>query len=227
MKIAVIDDEKVFRDMITNELCKEYPKKDIDCFSSAKEFLDTEDYYDLVLLDIEMPEMNGIQFAREHVFHIPCIIYVTSYADFIYDAIDINIAGFVVKHNLKTDLLPKVKEVENRIIHRMKIKFKTSIGPIMIPTSDILYFSIQYDTIYLKTMHEEYKLYETSLINILKKLDDKFINVDRNYIVNMDNVIRLDVKKNEVILLGGITISVSKRKWKNVKKLFFERVKAI
>lgn len=227
MKIAVIDDEKVFREIIINELSKEYKKDDIDEFSNTQDFLNAKEHYDIVLLDIEMPETNGIQFAREHVFHIPCIIYVTSYADFIYDAIDINVAGFVVKHNLKTDLLPKVKEVENRIIHKMNIKFKTSIGSITIPTSDILYFSIQYDTIYLKTMHEEYKLYETSLTNILKKLDDKFISIDRNHIVNMDNVIKLDIKKNEVILPSGITISVSKRKWKNVKRLFFERVKVI
>lgn len=227
MKIAVIDDEKVFREIIINELSKEYKKDDIDEYSNTQDFLNAKEHYDIVLLDIEMPETNGIQFAREHVFHIPCIIYVTSYANFIYDAIDINVAGFVVKHNLKTDLLPKVKEVENRIIHKMNIKFKTSIGSITIPTSDILYFSIQYDTIYLKTMHEEYKLYETSLANILKKLDDNFIRINRNYIVHLDNVVKLDIKNHRVTLVNASTLSVSDRLWNDVKVRYCKKVKII
>lgn len=227
MKIAIIDDEKVFREMIKNELCKEYPKKDIDCFSSAEEFVDTEKYYDLVLLDIEMPGINGIQFAKENKLRIPNLIYVTSYTEYMPEAFDKNVIGFIAKNQLETKLLVKVKEAEKTINNVDNLTVRTLNQEKRIPRKDILYFSLEKGFVYMKTTTDKHILNYTSLAQLKDVLNDYFLLVNRNYIVNVENVESIDKEHRTITFEDGFRIKVSGRKWPHFKRIYIKVVKVI
>lgn len=227
MKIAVIDDEKVFREMIKNELCKEYPKKDIDCFSSAEEFLEKEKYYDLVLLDIEMPGTNGIQFAKVNKLRIPNLIYVTSYTEYMPEAFDKNVIGFIAKNQLETKLLVKVKEAEKTIYNVDNIMIRIHNQEKRIPRKDILYFSIEHGFVYMKTTTDKHILNYTSLAQLKDVINEYFLFVNRNYIVNVENVVSIDKEHRTITFEDEFRIKVSDRKWPHFKKKYLKVVKVI
>ena len=67
MKVLVVDDSVVFRSQIKSALKSNDEFKDIDVAANGKIAIGkmTKDQYDLVILDIEMPEMNGIETLKE------------------------------------------------------------------------------------------------------------------------------------------------------------------
>lgn len=227
MKIALIDDEKIYREKITKELLKEYQKEDIDDFSSVSCFLKAKTYYDLVLLDIEMPDMNGIQFAQENQVHIPNLIYVTSHTNFMADAFGKNVLGFIAKDQIETVLLSKVKKAEDIISCIENFTFHISNQDMMIPRKDILYFQLKRGFIYLKTRTHTYILNCTSLSQLKHKLNDYFFPVNRNYIINIENIEKVDKSTRTIIFQDQVPIIVSERNWVSFKRLYSRMVKIL
>lgn len=64
LHIAICDDEPIFCKEIKKKILEIRPEYETDIFFSGKELLETSAYYDMVFLDIEMPEQNGMETAR-------------------------------------------------------------------------------------------------------------------------------------------------------------------
>ena len=64
LHIAICDDEPIFCKEIKKKILEIRPEYEADIFFSGKELLETSAYYDMVFLDIEMPEQNGMETAR-------------------------------------------------------------------------------------------------------------------------------------------------------------------
>ncbi len=86
MRIAVCDDVQVFLDLITGILIKEFKINSISCeivaFKSCKEFLESHrnNNFDVVFLDIMMPEIGGFEAAKEirKISEKTYVIFVTT-----------------------------------------------------------------------------------------------------------------------------------------------------
>ena len=65
LDIAVVDDEKVIREHISEMIENQKPDCHVACFSSGEEFLNAAKAFDIVFLDIQMDGMNGIEAAKE------------------------------------------------------------------------------------------------------------------------------------------------------------------
>ena len=61
------------------------------------------EYYDLFILDIEMPNLDGMELAKVIKEHIknPVIIFLTSYTDYVYNAFEVEAFRFIPKENMK------------------------------------------------------------------------------------------------------------------------------
>lgn len=71
LKIAVLDDEQIFYESIKKKIYSFYEKLhlvvSVDCYSSGKALMyevDDGKYYDIYLLDIDLPDMSGIDLGR-------------------------------------------------------------------------------------------------------------------------------------------------------------------
>ena len=103
MKIAICDDNKLaIRDISNslNSLGFIDPKK-IFFFTSATELLNSLEnrVYDLVFLDIEMPDVNGIDLGKniKHFNEKTHIVFVTSFPQYVLDAFDCHAYHYLIK----------------------------------------------------------------------------------------------------------------------------------
>ena len=106
INVAVCDDETEVLDTIKNYLISYQIQYDIECathtFSNGSDFLESLDKikFNIVFLDIEMPEMDGLEIAkhiREKSADDVYIIFVTSYPSYMHDSFQVQPFQYIVK----------------------------------------------------------------------------------------------------------------------------------
>lgn len=101
MKILITDDEKLIVDDLTRDLKELYPDAEItgatESAAALKEAESTA--FDVALLDIAMPDMDGLTLARKLIASTPDIniIFVTGYTDYALEAHELYCSAFLVK----------------------------------------------------------------------------------------------------------------------------------
>ncbi len=190
---------------------------------------------DLILLDIEMPEMNGVQVGQElaGTANMPAIIFVTAYADFAVEAFEIAAVDYLLK--------PVVPDRLQRAIDRVRLaigktrteeKYATGFATefwvpyrsdlIRIAAMDIERVEAERDYMRLHVGARSYLLHQT--ISALEaRLDpDHFIRLHRSFIVRKDLIERLGhdgAGAWHAVLLSGDQIRVG--------RTYLQKVKAI
>lgn len=115
IKVLIVDDHRLFREGLTT-LLKEIDEIDVvgDAQNGKDAMIQVRELRpDMVLMDIEMPEMNGIEAIRliSHKFPDIKILALTSYEDdeHVYSAILAGAYGYVVKRTNKDELVKIIK----------------------------------------------------------------------------------------------------------------------
>ena len=103
MNILIVDDEKLIVDDLTHEVRALLPGRSlrIDGTTSAVDAVQMAEQteYDVALLDIDMPDMDGLNLARRLIAACPAvnIIFVTGYKDYAIEALDLYCSAYLVK----------------------------------------------------------------------------------------------------------------------------------
>lgn len=101
MNILIVDDEKLIVDDLIEEVREIYPEALIDGVtdSLSAEEISRDKGYDIALLDIDMPEMDGLILARKLIASSPAIniIFVTGYPEYALKAHDLYCSAFLLK----------------------------------------------------------------------------------------------------------------------------------
>jgi DNA-binding NarL/FixJ family response regulator len=117
LKVLIVDDHKMFREGLKKMFQTEGFAKVIGEASNGKEFLDLLDKEspDVVMMDIAMPVMDGIEAAKLAVLKYPDvkILTLSSFGDehYYYTMIEAGVKGFVLKSSGITELMQAIKEV--------------------------------------------------------------------------------------------------------------------
>ena len=101
VRVVIVDDEKIILDGIKRAILKVYPNFEINCFinpNKAIEFINTN-YCDVALLDIQMPEISGLELAKKirDIKDNINIIFITGYSEYAINAFELNASGYVIK----------------------------------------------------------------------------------------------------------------------------------
>ncbi|ABQ04377.1 LytR/AlgR family response regulator transcription factor [Flavobacterium johnsoniae] len=217
----IIDDDEIDR-LTVLSFAKKFPILDIlGVFDSAEEALPfiEKQKVDILFLDIDMPELNGIEF-RKQAMEIPVCIFITAHPEHAVESFQIETLDFIVKP-LK---LERFAQTVNRIEEFMEIRLKASLFEA----------SIGGDTIYIKEGHDQtkVKLHEILYLEALKDytliITDKkrhcvlssignllkedhfqsFIRIHRSYAVQKQFIQKMN--STEIILNNNITIPVGR-----------------
>ncbi len=229
MRIAICDDEQQCRQQAVDAIlaCTQSPDVLTDVFAGGREFLQAfrNKPYDLVLLDIEMPEMDGITLARTlrtYSADVP-IVFLTSHIEYALEGYEVNALRYLTKPIRCEKLQELLGYVMQRLQEERTLWLKTEGGEERVRIQDILYLEAQNQNIRICTAGRAYTVrynlgeYETELAG------DGFFRIHRGYLVSLRHVKRLG--KHEVTLLDDTVLPVSRTKEKALKDALFQYIR--
>ncbi len=204
MRVIVCDDEPLARE----RLVRIVQEAGHDVVAQAKTGLEAIDVVkqhqpDVVLLDIRMPEMDGIRCAEviNEFDNPPAIIFVTAYDHYAINAFKANAIGYLLKPANKEELLEALAKATNlnaaqisQLRHsedshdrpvRQHIAARTHRGVELIALQDVYYFTA--DQKYVKLRHKNgVVLIDETLKELEHEFEDHLFRIHRNALINLD-----------------------------------------
>ena len=217
ISIGIIDDEQVYLDKIKDILITNFDDIRVYSYNSASKI---DNDLDFILLDIDMPDIDGIIFSKQHRNYR--IVFVTNYDTRIKEAFGPNVYGYVSKGNLEEELVEKVKEVIEIIKCDYYVTFKVNGIDINIRIDDIIYCQYLGNHIVSIVYHDKkININNSSLKKVKEVLNEYFIEISQYIIINKHRIINFE---DRYVYLDGINskFEVSVRKRKLVRKSFYE-----
>lgn len=227
-RIAICDDEisyLLLLEKITRDFCCEHSiPSEILLYEKSNLLLydiqDNKNYFDIFLLDIEMPKITGMELA--HHIKKCClnaiVVFITSHDKYAIDSFELSIFRYIQKASLNTRLPIVLKDSFNHLFlqenHYYLLLKSTNYNKILY--KEIVYiYKEQKNTIFVLLNGSE-KI-RKSLFQVYSELNqDDFIFIDRGYIVNILYIKNLD--NNNLILKTGTQLPISHSHIKQVKK---------
>lgn len=211
MNVLIVDDEQLARQRI-RKLLKETSEHQIvgEAETGEDALRKTQaSNPDVVLMDIRMPGMDGIEAASyiNRMDKPPAIIFTTAYSDHALNAFETHAIDYLLKPIKQSRLeaaldaakrmnkaqLSQLREGENSSV-RQKICVKCRGSLELIPIDEIIYFKADQKYVTLRTAEQEY-LIEESLKSLEQEFEDHFLRIHRNALVS--NGMLQGLTKNE------------------------------
>ncbi len=229
MRIAICDDEKRICAILAEKVRKIYPDAEIITYASGKELLNADELPDILLLDIRMPEINGMDVAktlRDRDWR-KILIFITGEEDQVFQSFDLQAFHFLVKpvadEKLKEVLDNARKELERYGDISGKqdkyIEIQSGTAHIRINLSQLLYAEV-YERKTILHMKKENIEYYGQLSALEELVGKDFYRIHRSYLVNMKYVERYD--RTSVTTLGGNIIPIARREYDGFLKAYME-----
>ncbi|HBI63211.1 MAG TPA: hypothetical protein DDY31_18725 [Lachnospiraceae bacterium] len=224
--IGICDDEEYAHNKI-HQLIEDYSKKrNIQCilihFYSANEWLEDTREMDCILLDIEMPEIDGIQAAHKFLTKKTSykIIMLTGHVERFKEAFEIQAFRFVTKPIVEQEIYQALDAVYICQIEKKQILLYRDGIAYHVNQKEIVFIMADCSSSVIYTQNSEYRS-ELSLKQWEKELDSKiFFRCHKTYIVNLgyiDTIGDIQLK-----LLTGDKADISRRKRTKLKIAFME-----
>ena len=164
---------------------------------------------DILLLDIEMPGMNGVELARTVRGRDAAaqIVFVTGYADYLAEGYNVEALHYLLKPVDETKLFAVLDRAALRLNERRKsLLVSTAEETLHLPLREIRYIEVQGNYV---TFHaqQEYAVKKT-LKELEGRLDDGFFRTHRSYIVNLHFV--RHATKTQVFLKDGTAVPLAR-----------------
>ena len=224
IRIAVVDDEpiisKMIFDIISSILNNHKVQYKILVFDQGTELIDSfaQYEYELVLLDIDMPCMNGIETAKKirSFNESTIIIFVTNKDEMVYEAIKFVPFRFIRKSRFDLEINEAIESFLRNIIRKNEVMiFSTENGKKMISVSDIIYVEVKSHKL---TIHTKNEMIEAN--GNLKDVEDQgrkhgFIRIHQSYLVNFRFITIVNYKG--VQLDNGELLPLGRGRYENVK----------
>ena len=223
LNIAICDDEQIQIDNL-NKMVSEWAMSEgvavnMRSFHSAESFMfeySENKSFDILLLDIEMSGMNGIELAkliRKDNSTIQ-IVFITGYYEYFSDGYDVSALHYLIKPTDKRKLFPVLNRAMENLMYRQRSILLTSTdGDVKMSLADIVYIEAENVYINVYTTYEKIRI-RMSLSKFSEKLDDTFFKVHRSYIVSLKYIKR--VTRKDVIMINSDMVPLSRGMYNNV-----------
>ena len=192
MNISVCDDESKILEEIADFIGKKFPQSKVKTFSDGETFLaDLENEPDLLLVDIDMPGMSGMEVvaALAEEKSRTLIVFVTAHDELVYDSFKYHPFAFVRKKYLEDELRAVLKDCQKEIDGRSRrFVFQNGGQTINLAQSEILYFEGQANYLAIHTAGGEFRMRST-MAAIEEELKNKgFLRIHKGFLVNLEHV---------------------------------------
>ncbi|MCR8746258.1 LytR/AlgR family response regulator transcription factor [Romboutsia lituseburensis] len=229
INIAICEDEEKMQCLIEryiNNILKDIEiEYKIQKYRSGEELIECDlKGIDILLLDIQMGKMNGMDTARKirTVDNKMEIIFITSLIDYVQDGYEVRAYRYLLKpielEELKKHVLNCIKEIE--VNKKNYIVIKNKSNTYKIHSNEITYVEVQKKNMLIHTINKNFDV-RYSLEKIEKDLNlDNFIRCHKSFLINLNYV--ENIKQNVAILECGQEVPISRYRYKDVKEKFLK-----
>ncbi|HQU49434.1 MAG TPA: LytTR family DNA-binding domain-containing protein [Casimicrobiaceae bacterium] len=245
LRVMVVDDETPARRRLRellDDCASSLPIAVVGEAANGREALDLMQSAppDLVLTDIHMPDMDGIELAR-HLLKLPrppVVMFTTAYQEHALEAFDVHAVDYLVKPVRVQRLLsalqkvPKLRPQNAERIAQLPVNARRFLSVtersrvVLVPVDDVVYLKAELKYITIRTHDREFLL-EESLTRLEAEFAHRFVRVHRNCLVARDAIRGFERRVNDdgdahwEVVLNGLseTIPVSRRQQGIVREL--------
>ncbi len=201
---------------------------------------------DVVLLDVHMPDMNGIEMARHLAqrSNPPAVIFVTAYDEHALEAFEVRALDYLMKPVRAERLVAALARAERFRTHEPRIEdLAKTIGAvrshitvsergrmILVPVEEIVYLRAELKYVTIRTSEREH-LTEESLTSLEAEFGERFVRIHRNALVARKSILGFQRVRGSVddegeaseghweVLLKDVSdrLPISRRQWPTVK----------
>lgn len=211
LNILIVDDEPLARERLAtllSDIAEQCPNECVAQVGQAQAALDylAQHSVDLILLDVQMPGMTGIELARhlkhmheaKHMATMPAIIFVTAYDDYALQAFEVHALDYLLKPVRASRLQDAIERIaKNRSSqHAQQLNNSLDALPnvrqafsviernrmLLVPLHEVIFLKAELKYITIQTKQHAY-LTEESLVSIEQELAHHFVRVHRNTLV--------------------------------------------
>lgn len=228
-RVAVCDDEQAQVQYINSVLSRWSSLSGYTCevrvFPSAEAFLfayDEDKAYDILLLDVKMGEMSGIELARRirQKDSRAVIIFLTSYFEYAGEGYEVDALHYLVKPVPERKLLEVLEKAAERLAEEPPYVVIACEGEtIKLYEADILYVESFQHYISIHTREREYKIKE-NISAFADRLGADFFRIHRSCLVSLRYVVR--ISRTSITLEGGAELPLARGKYDAVNRAFIE-----
>lgn len=213
--IAICDDESIYRDKLKKYI-RDYFSTTQDFnivlleYANADEFMSDKSHVDLLLLDIDMGAMSGIElkdYLQKEKSTLE-IVFISNHDELVLDAFGKNVLGFIPKSKIS-----RLDQYLTRLLDKYQM---ITIGEHQILISNIYYLEGIKGRTKIVTIDGEYNTY-LSMKSMISSFDEHFVQIHKSYVVNMGKV---DLLTSQVILTNKQELPVGRKYKEEAKRAF-------
>ncbi len=218
IRCVVVDDEPMALEKLQNYISK-IPYLELvgacECASEAMAVL-SDNEVDAMFIDINMPDVNGLEFVRGLVSP-PMVVFTTAYPEYAVESYKVSAVDYLLKPFSFEDFQRAAGKLSEEISGRSQDRG-------VMQTDDALFLKVDYryvrvsveDIVYVEGMNEYLKVHLTSgdpllthttFRNFNQYLPAHFLQVHRSYVVNMHQV--KEIERSVILMSDGTHISIS------------------
>ena len=196
MNSLIIDDDPLTREFISQYIRRtDFVKLVAVCQDSleAINFIEENDNIDLLFLDIEMPEMSGLELLKVLKYPIPTIL-ITSQKEYALESYDYGVVDYIVKPVDYVRFVKAIRKVQEQHWRTERLKdsveyvfVKINSNLVKIFMKDILYIESLADYVLIHTKDHQH-IFLSTMKALVQRLPSYFVRIHRSYIVNCRNI---------------------------------------
>ncbi len=229
MRVLIVDDEQPARDKLRRLLTDE---EDVTALAEARDGVEalqmiTSFGPDVIFLDIQMPEVSGLELAASLPSPAPLIVFATAYDQYAIDAFDANAIDYLLKPYDRARLQRALERVRGRLqrrespvlphyrdAHALCQLLVTERGVTRVVRLDEVQWIETADNYVILHTEGWQPLMRQTLASLLDKLGPRFVRCHRRAAVQLawiEKVVSLDKGDAELILRGGARVPCSRQ----------------
>ena len=229
-RFAVCDDDETYAQYI-GQLAAQWARQtgaqvEMERFPSAEAFLfryEERSDFDVLLLDIEMAGMDGVELARtvRQTNDDAQIVFITGYADYIAEGYEVSALHYLTKPVNEEKLFQVLTRAVGRLArNEPALTLELPGETVRLPLGRIRYLEVAHNYV---TVHvgRDYTV-KRSLGELEKELDSRFYRVGRSYILNLAFVQR--VTRTEAELTSGEKIPLPRGQYEKLNRAIIQRM---
>ena len=207
LTVFIVDDEAPARNRLKEKLADcavQFPLQLVGEAANGQEALDklAEEPAEVVLVDIRMPQMDGIELAGHlhKLEHPPLIIFTTAYDAYAIQAFEQRAIDYLLKPirlGRLFDALSRARDmvpIRTEVLRELTPEARSNLSAhergkvLLIPIDQVLYLRAELKYVTVRTAEREY-LIEESLMALEKEYATRFVRIHRNCLVARDAII--------------------------------------